>query len=155
MTQKEFYEKYASAAKANEAASGIPHLLTLAQAALESGWGAHAPQNNFFGIKASASWQGKKQRLLTTEYYQGIPRSEYAMFRAYDTPDECFRDHAEILNKRWPSARNYADPVQCIAHIQGDDPARRYATDPQYVKKITTLINLFRAMENEKSTDKK
>lgn len=54
-------------AKESEAATGVPALVTLVQAALESGYGQHAPGNNFFGIKAGSSWTGNTQKLKTWE----------------------------------------------------------------------------------------
>ncbi len=38
-------------ALAAQALTGVPASVSLAQAALESGWGRHAPGHNFFGIK--------------------------------------------------------------------------------------------------------
>ena len=49
---RNFYTTYAPYARQTEQHTGISHLFILAQAALESGWGAHAPGNMFFGIKA-------------------------------------------------------------------------------------------------------
>ncbi len=37
---------------AGGAALGVPAVAVLAQSALETGWGASAPGNNLFGIKA-------------------------------------------------------------------------------------------------------
>jgi len=50
---QDFINKYKEAALVVEEQTGISHLFILAQAALESGWGQHAPRNMFFGVKAS------------------------------------------------------------------------------------------------------
>lgn len=63
----EFFLKYYPFAKESEAATGVPALVTLVQAGVESGWGKHAPGNNFFGIKAGSHWTGKTQKLKTWE----------------------------------------------------------------------------------------
>jgi flagellum-specific peptidoglycan hydrolase FlgJ len=97
--------------------SGVPPLLTMGQSALESGWGEHAPQNNFFGIKIGSSWTGKKQLLVTHEILN-VPDAKFPVvisvlplnngkysykiedwFRAYDTPLEAFQDHSALLLK--------------------------------------------------------
>lgn len=67
MTVKDFVQKYYPYAKACEDTTGLNAVATLTQAALETGWGQHAPGNMFFGIKAGKNWTGKKQLLKTTE----------------------------------------------------------------------------------------
>ena len=52
---QDFKLKYKDAALAVEEQTGISHLFILAQAALESGWGQHAPRNMFFGVKPRAT----------------------------------------------------------------------------------------------------
>ena len=51
MTKKEFIQTYKPFALESERKTGISHLFTLAQAALESSWGERGVGNNFFGIK--------------------------------------------------------------------------------------------------------
>lgn len=53
MTPIEFIRKYKASAIAAEKATGLSYKANLAQAAWESGWGEHAPGNNFFGVKDS------------------------------------------------------------------------------------------------------
>ena len=52
MSPKDFILKYRPFALTTQEKTGISHLFILAQAALETGWGTHAPGNMFFGIKA-------------------------------------------------------------------------------------------------------
>ena len=49
MTPKEFIKQYKPFSLQTERKTGISHLFTLAQAALESGWGERGVGNNFFG----------------------------------------------------------------------------------------------------------
>lgn len=63
----EFIIKYYKDAKLSEYQTGVPFLVTLAQAGLESNWGNNAPGFNFFGIKAGSSWIGEIQKLKTWE----------------------------------------------------------------------------------------
>ncbi|CAK9884677.1 MAG: Peptidoglycan hydrolase FlgJ [Candidatus Erwinia impunctatus] len=86
-------------AKMASQASGIPHHLILAQAALESGWGQRQiktadgkPSYNIFGIKAGASWQGKSTTITTTEYENGVAKKVQADFRVYDSYFEALTD---------------------------------------------------------------
>ena len=55
----EFFEKYAAAAIEEQKRYGIPASVTLAQMAVESGYGESSlarQDNNYFGIKASDKW---------------------------------------------------------------------------------------------------
>lgn len=118
----------------------LPAIAIVAQSALETGYGAHAPGNMFFGIKAGSSWKGKKQLLWTKEEINGKLVSVQAWFRAYDSPLDSLRDYANLIvsNPRYKNALNKADdPVGYISALK----AGGYATDSQYVSKITTIIN--------------
>lgn len=146
MIPSKFVEEYSAFAKQNELNTGVPYLVTLAQAALESGWGKNAPRNNFFGIKAGKSWKGSTQLLWTKEYENGQWRAVKASFRAYDSPLESFRDHANLLKKRFPKAFNYKDPVEFITSVQTEHPYK-YATDKDYVNKVNKIIMMLKCLE--------
>src|SRR5690606_21365231 len=69
---------------------GVDPKLLVAQAALETGWGASIPRradgrstHNLFGIKAGASWRGEKAGAWTLEVVGGVPERRRADFRAY------------------------------------------------------------------------
>ncbi len=62
-----FFMKYYPMAVQSEQTTNVPALVTLAQAAVESGYGKYAPGFNFFGIKNSSSWHGQTQKLKTWE----------------------------------------------------------------------------------------
>ena len=68
MTPKEFNKAYLDDALECEKTTGINHIATLTQAALESGWGKYAPGNMFFGIKDTDGINGNEQLITTTEY---------------------------------------------------------------------------------------
>jgi flagellar protein FlgJ len=135
---------------------GIPAIFALAQAALESGWGAKIKGNNVFNIKPGSNWTGKKQLFVTTEYhnntgvkYPNVIRIEpqanglykytvYDYFRAYDTPAQSFEDHAKLLKglSRYKKAFNYKDnPEQFAREIAagGYATATNYANDIIYI----------------------
>ena len=139
--------------------SGVPPLLTMAQAAFESGWAENAPGNNFFGIKCGKSWTGKKQLLVTHEVLSvhdanfpevisvtPLNNGKYSYkirdwFRAYDTPLESFQDHSAVLLRNWKDCIS-SDPADTMAKIQSSGHA--YATDPNYVKIIISLIGMIK-----------
>lgn len=127
MSVKDFVEKYYPYAKACEDETGLSAIATLTQAALETGWGQHAPGNMFFGIKAGKNWNGKKQLLKTTEIlkdenqshrfpevisitpYKTTGKFVYVVrdyFRAYDSPYDSFMDRYNffVKNTRYAKA---------------------------------------------------
>lgn len=67
LTPTQFVLAYYQYAKLSQVNTGVPALVTLAQAGLESGWGKHAPRFNFFGMKPGSTWKGEVQKLLTWE----------------------------------------------------------------------------------------
>ncbi len=82
---------------------GIFPSITIAQAILESGWGKSelsVAANNFFGIKADASWDGACVTMNTMEDYN---RPTVASFRKYNSFNESIADHGAFLysNKRY------------------------------------------------------
>jgi flagellar protein FlgJ len=144
---EQFVRKHQAAAQAAEAATGIPANHILGQAALESGWGKHeirsadgTPSHNLFGIKATSDWKGKVAEVTTTEYMGGVAHKVTAKFRAYDSYEDAFKDHARLLSKspRYSQTVAQADTAQGFA--KGLQKAG-YATDPAYADKLTRVIN--------------
>ena len=162
MTPKEFINQYKPFALESEKKTGISHLFTLAQAALESGWGERGVGNNFFGIKVpknlvSSTPNEKKQLLRTTEVLSSanavFPKiisikkridSKYTYivldwFRKYDSPEECFTDHAQFFfkNKRYAKALEVkADPYKFAEEVA----KAGYATATNYADSLKKLI---------------
>jgi len=82
---------------------GILPSITISQAILESGWGKSelsTKANNLFGIKADTSWNGKKIKMNTSEYYN---KKIVDSFRVYGSNEESIKDYGEFLknNKRY------------------------------------------------------
>lgn len=135
-----FVTNFAPAAYRNERAYGVPALLTLAQAALESGWGKFAPGFNFFGVKADKSWTGPKQRLRTREVIRNADVFMYDDFRKYASADASFADHADFL-KKWPRYKKVfetKDPREAARAVA----AAGYATDPNYANALIRIMDL-------------
>jgi flagellum-specific peptidoglycan hydrolase FlgJ len=143
MIPKQFYSTYIQYATDSQTATGVPALATLAQAALESAWGAHAPGFNFFGIKDTDGINGNEQRLNTHEVVGGKTIAVQAEFRKYDTPAEGFIDHGNFLkrNPRYAKAFQFTDPLQFL----GEVAKAGYATDPDYAVKLGKILHLLTA----------
>lgn len=143
MTVIEFINKTKDAAFYVAKKYGVNPYVTMAQSALETGWGKHAPNNMYFGIKAGSSWTGAKQLLWTTEYVNGKYVKVQAYFRAYNSPEESFEDYAKLIKtKSWfaPALEVASDDLEYITAVA----AGGYATDPLYVSKIMTIVNMIK-----------
>lgn len=138
MQVADFIAAIAPAAQACQARTKVPASVTIAQAALESTWGAHAPGFNLFGIKADTSWCGPETSVLTHEFVNGKMVEVTAWFRAYSGWQGSIDDHAEFLtqNPRYKPAFATTDGPSFADAI-----ARAgYATDPAYASKLRAVI---------------
>lgn len=138
LPEHDFLKKILPGAIKGFAQYNILPSLTLAQAALESGWGKHGIGNNVFGIKAGSSWTGKTQTVATHEEDRSGTRSKIqAKFRDYDSIDDAVLDHAKVLSHdryaKVRSASNYREAAQAVKD-------GGYATDTQYVSKLVSTI---------------
>lgn len=116
---------------------GILASVTIAQAAVESGWGSHAPGNNLFGIKANG-WKGRVVNLLTGEYIKGKYIKITAAFRAYNSWTESVTDHAAFLvaNKRYKNILGQKNFKTACVNLQADG----YSTSPYYSQTLVSII---------------
>ena len=122
--------------------TGVPASVTLAQAALESGWGKHAPGNNFFGIKGSGP--AGAQVLHTREFRHGRWVTLRLKFRRYHDPLECFLDHARIIAEGRYLKQAMQHTESARAFVQALQSGRyKYASDPRYATKILDLIRRY------------
>lgn len=142
-----FLRLHDGAAKAAEAATGIPANFMVAQAAHESGWGRHEIKNsdgstsfNVFGIKAGSSWKGATTEVTTTEVINGQARKVKAKFRAYGSYEEAFTDYARMMKNNPRYAKVVDSGTSAQGFAQGLQKAG-YATDPEYASKLTRMIN--------------
>lgn len=131
---------------------GTEPAILIAQAALETGWGAHvipgesgASSNNIFGIKATNRWQGDASQVTTLEFLGGRPINTKASFRRYPDIKSAFDDYVNFVtnNPRYSKALARAS--------DGDSYIRElakagYATDPKYAEKIISIKNRIEGM---------
>jgi len=161
MIPKDFVKAYLPFAKQTEEKTGISAIVTLAQAALESGWGKAAPGNMFFGVKDMDGVNGNEQLITTTEYSRsanlkfpvivsitpviknGQKYFKYIVkdyFRKYETPEECFTDHCKffLTNPRYAKALTVKEyPYKFAEEIA----AAGYATAPDYAKVLKSMCD--------------
>jgi flagellar protein FlgJ len=141
-----FVDRLAVPAQAASAATGIPARFIIGQAALESGWGKREIKNangstshNIFGIKASSNWTGKTVDSVTTEFVNGRPQKVVEKFRAYDSYEEALTDYASVIKNN----PRYAPVIQASRDVAGFAHGMQkagYATDPQYAKKLISIM---------------
>jgi len=116
--------------------------VVIAQAILETGFGSSELMmtgHALFGIKATKSWKGKVYNANTKECYDGISMTTVqASFRAYWSIEDSVNDYFDLItkNKRYEKALNCLSAHECITAIKEGG----YATDPNYIEKIITLI---------------
>jgi len=94
---QDFIDQIAKAAKSVAKQSGVPASLSIAQAALESGWGESGlakTGNNLFGIKADSRWRGETLTLPTKEFIKGQWVVVPAKWRKYASWQASIDDHA-------------------------------------------------------------
>lgn len=120
--------------------------VAMAQAALETGYGTSGlmtKANAYFGIKAGSSWTGKVYSSATGEVYNGVSVVVTATFRAYDSKAASVKDYYDLITEssRYSGGVSTADniltPYTTIYNIWDGG----YATDPDYVSKIMSIIN--------------
>lgn len=97
---------------------GVPVSVTLAQYALESGWGSSTVgKNNYFNIKGNGT----------------------GGYRDYSSKEESFLDYGKLLtNERYTQYTTGATTAK--QYITGVKNAG-YAEDPQYIEKVMKIIN--------------
>ena len=120
------------------AALGVSPVAILAQAALETGWGSHAPGNNLFGIKAGGSWQGAYLSRLTQEFAGGAAEMGEAAFRAYQSAADSVRNYAQMMlgSPRYQGVRGHGGDIAGFAAALQHSG---YATDPHYARKLLAV----------------
>ncbi|MEX3100010.1 MULTISPECIES: hemopexin repeat-containing protein [unclassified Streptomyces] len=154
----DFVARYGSYADASETATGVPALVTLGQAALESGWGEKAPGNNFFGVKAKASDPPETRQLVRThevlsrpdvpfpEVISVTPRADGTYdydvrdwFRVYASPEESFSAHGNFLrdNGRYAPAFDHTDDPYAFARAVA---SAGYASAPTYYDVLASTM---------------
>lgn len=146
-----FVERLEPVVRRIAAASGLNPIAMLAQAALETGWGAKVPHDgdgrpsyNLFGVKAHG-WDGPSVDVTTLEHQFGRFVRKVDRFRAYEDAASALEDYVSFLtnNPRYARALEVAqDPAAFADALQ----EAGYATDPGYADKLKALQRQIAAM---------
>ncbi|WP_420429545.1 flagellar assembly peptidoglycan hydrolase FlgJ [Algiphilus sp.] len=133
-----FVDRILPHAERAAAALGVPVRAVIAHAALESGWGAHAPGDNFFGIKAHNGWSGSASQRATLEFDGTVLRPQQESFRNYSGAAAAFGDYVDFLrsNPRYGEALKSSDGAAFLQRVA----EAGYATDPDYAQKLERVF---------------
>lgn len=141
--KKAFFAALLPAALESERKYGVPAEVTLAQAALESGW-ARSPIGgyNLFGIKGSGP--AGTVSLATTE---GSGRASRAKFAKYHNFLEAVGEHGKVYNNGayTKGMQAYAKDPNPLKFV--DNIAKVYATAPNYASQLKSIINKYDLQE--------
>ncbi len=138
-----FFAVLKPAAVEAERKYGVPWQVTLAQAALESGWGKHGIGGyNIFGIKGSGPAGSVVKQ--TKEWRGGRYVTEDARFARYTDFYEAIVEHGKLFHNGYynKAVNGFAadrDPVAFVHRIQGI-----YATSPTYQDNILSIMRQYR-----------
>jgi flagellum-specific peptidoglycan hydrolase FlgJ len=140
LTPDEFVRFVAPLAQRSEQETGVPASVTIAQAALETGWGksSRLVANNLFGIKGRGTAGSVK--LWTREYVRGRWVRTRASFAAYQNFGDSVSAHGRLISENTIYRKAMA------VKDKGPEPFARalqragYATDPQYANKLLSII---------------
>jgi flagellum-specific peptidoglycan hydrolase FlgJ len=148
MTKEEFFKKYYNFAESATKGTGLSPILILSQAYVESGAGKSSlaiKYNNFFGVKADKSWQGKTVILKTREQTKdGVSYTINDKFRIYSNPYESFIEQIKFLksNPRYTKAGLFTYPDNFAKQADTLQKAG-YATDINYANLLKSVSNNF------------
>jgi flagellum-specific peptidoglycan hydrolase FlgJ len=127
-----------AAAQAAQRKWSVPASVTIAQWAIESGYGAHVPagSNNPFGIKARAGQPSVSA--MTTEVIGGRTIHLPQPFRKFGSLAEAFDLHGQLLHDGRPyrHAMTLAGNPDAFANAL----TGVYATDLHYGRSLTALM---------------
>jgi flagellum-specific peptidoglycan hydrolase FlgJ len=124
----------------SEKSTQVPAVISLAQWALESGWGTKMPpgSNNPFGIKAV---DGQPfVAVLTDEFIEGVEVTVPQHFRLFPSLAEAFTDHADLLatgTYYHEAFGKYLQNRDVNAFI--DALAVHYSTSPTYATELRAM----------------
>lgn len=169
MKAKDFKLRFLPFAEVTAIKTGIDPYVILAQSALETGWGEHAPGNMMFGVKDFDGINGNEQLITTFEFSRrfGLTPAQIglheihdvspsvtnpgfykytgtAYFRKYNTPEESFTDHARVFakNPRYKEALAHRYDPETFVRLM----APIYAQSPTYASSVLSIMKTLKAI---------
>lgn len=146
MNKKDFIEQIANACYKHREYGILPSL-TIAQACIESNFGASKLSShfNFFGMKWNSKCGADWVEYMTTEYINNKPVRVKAKFRAYKSYEDGIEGYYKFITgyKRYKNLIGCKDAREACTLIQQDG----WATSPVYAE---TLYNCIRTYNLER-----
>lgn len=167
MTNADVVMKIGPMCTANQRKTGILASVTAAQFILESGYGRTElaqKANNCFGMKCTLSdnnwkdstWDGISKCVINTkEYVNGQMITISDSFRKYKSVQESIDDHAAyLLNARNGNKLRYDKLKGCTNAKTAVNIIKNggYATDPNYVSKLLSIISKWNLKQYDADT---
>ena len=133
VNQQSFVKKIWPFAVTASERTGIDPSIIVGQAALETGWGKSAPNNNYFGIKGPGGVQ------TTKEFINGEWVTIQDSFKGYASLEDSVKGYADFIlkNPRYKDFMNAGNIADQISALQKSG----YATDPNYGSKVASIAN--------------
>jgi len=127
--------------------TGVDPSIIVGQAALETGWGKSAPNNNYFGIKGPGGNQ------TTKEFLNGKWVTITDSFRGYGSMADSVKGYADFItsNPRYSDFMGAKTIAEQLVELQGSG----YATDPSYGKKVGSIADTVRGYVGQATSDVK
>ncbi|MNS52837.1 Exo-glucosaminidase LytG precursor [compost metagenome] len=144
--KKAFLEALRPAAEEGEKKYGVPAEVTMAQAALETGWGKSIIEGyNLFGMKGTGPAGSVKKK--TWEVYNGKTVHITAAFQKFHNFSEAVewhgkRFHNGYYDKALENFKKYKSATRFAQDITGT-----YATDPAYGAKLTSIMKQYNLLK--------
>jgi len=148
MSREEFIQTLTPPAKEAQEEYGTRASLLIAQAALESNWGASElskEANNYFGIKDASAGEEYATREYNNEW-----TTVNASFKRYDSLAESVADYANLIKNGTSWDQDFYQPVLEADHYTEAAEAVQeagYATDPNYADKLIQIIEQYQLYE--------
>jgi len=143
LKRKQFIESLTPTVKQLADKIGVPYKFMLAQISLETGYGASELFSKHFNVGGIKAVKGQPfVSYLTTECNKaGVCTKVYQNFAKYNNLAEGLLAHSKILTNRYfkKYANKTTDAKQYAVLLQSGAP--KYATDPNYIKKIHSIID--------------
>lgn len=156
-SQQRFIERIGALARADMKATGVLASVTVAQAVVESGYGASSlarEANNLFGMKAptgatswKSNWDGAYYEVKTQEFLNGSYQTIMAKFKKYPSFEASVADHSAYLTgaKLGDGSLRYEGLVGCKDYRKAATIIKNggYATAPNYVSVLADVIEKY------------
>ena len=116
--------------------------LTVAQAALETGWFKHMSGNyNYFGQKASKSQKGTNK--ITSEYTNNRKFKASEKFRDYDSIEQSMDDRMRKWGAKYAKSKTINEAISAIwEYDPNTGQGKGYATDINYDVKLGKILRM-------------